>query len=34
MPNDRIQGLAILQQPSSINQKSKFEKLNFGRPQW
>jgi hypothetical protein len=33
-PNDRIQGLAVLQQPTWINQESKFERLNFGKPRW
>jgi len=32
--NDRIQGLAILQQPTWINQESKIERLNFDKPRW
>jgi hypothetical protein len=32
--NDRIQGLAVLQQPTWLNQESKFERLNFGKPRW
>jgi hypothetical protein len=34
MYNDRIQGLAFLQQPTWINQESKFERLNSGKPLW
>jgi hypothetical protein len=30
--NDRIQGLAILQQPTWINRESEFKRLNFGKP--
>jgi len=32
--NDRIQGLAILQQPTWINQESKFEGQDFEKPRW
>jgi hypothetical protein len=32
--NDRIQGLAGLQQPSWTNQESNNEILNFGKPLW
>ena len=32
--NDRIQGLADLQQPTWINQEGKFERLNFDKPRW
>jgi hypothetical protein len=34
LSNDRIQGLAILQQPTLINQESEFERLNPGKPRW
>lgn len=32
--NDRIQGLASLQQPIWKNQENKFEKLNSEKPHW
>jgi len=32
--NDRIQGLAIFQQPTWINQESEIERLNSGKPRW